>query len=152
MAVFDADGNLVSTLAEAVAPPDEHEEEEAALPESFEAIPSPGQVIVLRKGVEKFMRHKDGTPMKGMNGKLIEKSIGQIQDEERSNIIAIVARVGDDTGDGPLQAAWFGKGDRVVIAPHVFTEVTLSSTESVWVGPFAGVKMVLKPTSSATEN
>lgn len=89
--------------------------------------PGPGQVIVLRDEISDTI---DG----------ISKPLMVIQREEQDNIKAVIARTGEDTGDQPLQRAWWNEGDTVIIAPHVFTRVDLDGGESFWLGPFIGVK------------
>lgn len=116
--IYGADGSSAITSTLSLIPPPGPKRE---------LIPGPGQVIVLRNEIETTI-----------NG--IDKPLDLIEKEERSNVMAIIARVGANTdGNGPWREAWFVAGDEVVIAPHVFTEVDLFG-ELVYLGPFAGVK------------
>lgn len=103
--------------------------------------PAPGQVIVLRNSILPYYVNADDTPMLGMNSQPMMKPQRVIDDEERSNVLAVIARVGDDDLAGN-RTAWFKAGDEVVIAPHVFTEIVIAggADGTVWLGPFAGVK------------
>jgi hypothetical protein len=107
--------------------------EELTKPKRRDYRPAPGKVTVMRHEVERKIQ-SDVLDL--------EKDVATLELEERFNIHATVARVGEQLPNGI--APFFQQGDHVTIEPSLFREVALSPTLSVWCGPFAGVSGVFE--------